>query len=91
MPISSTTILQQIVAADSIPSSTDPVYIPNIQIPAKIENLGMKLRQQNTVSDVMNKGIGDGNALKENNHTRKYKIKGNTYTCFIEALAGNYK
>ena len=39
----------------------------------------------------MNKGIGDGHALNENNHTTQDKIKGNTYTCFIEALTGNFE
>ena len=42
---------------------------PSIQIPANLGNLGVKLRQQTTVSDVVNKVIGDGAALKEINHT----------------------
>ena len=40
---------------------------------------------------MVNKGIGDGHALKENNHITQSKIKGNTYTWFIEALTGNYE
>ena len=35
-------------------------------------------------------GIGDGDALKENNHNTRDEIKDNTYICFIEALSGNY-
>ena len=75
MAISRTSTLQQVVAAGRVPSSTDPICIPIIQIPANLENLDMKLRQQSTVSDVVNKGIGDGHALKENNHTTEDKIK----------------
>ena len=91
MPISSTITLQQVVPADSIPSNTCPVRIPNIQIPANLGNLGVKLGQQTTVSDVVNKGIGCGNVQKENSHTTEDKIKGNTSNCFIEALNGNYE
>ena len=40
-----------------------------IQIPANLGNLGVKLRQQATALDVVNKGIGDGYAQKENSHT----------------------
>ena len=83
--------LQQVVAADSIPSNTGPIRIPSVQIPASLGNLVVKLRQQTTVLDVVNKVIGDGHALKENNHTIEDKIKGNTYTYFIEALNGNYE
>ena len=83
--------LQQVVAADSITSNTGPIRIPSVQIPASLGNLVVKLRQQTTVSDVVNKVIGDGHALKENNHTIEDKIKGNTYTYFIEALNGNYE
>ena len=45
----------------------------NIQIPANLGNLGMELRQKTTVPDVVNKGIGDGHALKENNIRKKIK------------------
>ena len=90
MPISSTTTLQQIVAANSIPSNTGPVRVPHIQIPSSLGNLGVQVRQQTTISDVVNKGIGDGHTLKENNHTTEDKIKGNIFTYFIEALNGNY-
>ena len=89
MPIPNMTTLQQVVATDSIPSNTGPIRIPNIQNPSNLGNLGVKLRQQTTVSNVVNKGIGDGHALKENNHTTEDKLKGNT--CFIEALNGNYE
>ena len=75
MAISSPTTLQQVVAAGRVSSNTDPICIPIIQIPANLENLDTKLRQQSTVSDVVNKGIGDGHALKENNHTTEDKIK----------------
>ena len=51
----------------------------------------MKLRQQTTVSDVVNKGIGGGHSQKENNHATEDTIKGNTYNCFIEVLNGNYE
>ena len=51
----------------------------------------MKLRQQTTVSDVVNKGIGDGHAQKENSHSTEDKIKGNTYKCFIEARNESYE
>ena len=50
----------------------------------------MKLRHQTTAADVVNKGIGYGYTLKENNHTTEDNIKGNTYTCFIVPLTGNY-
>ena len=69
MPISSTITLQQVVAADSIPFNTGPIRIPTIQIPANLRNVGVKLRQQTTVLDVVNKGIGGGHAQKENGHT----------------------
>ena len=62
MPISSTITLQQVVAADSIPSNTGRIGTPNIQIPANLGNLGVKLRHQITASDVVIKGIGDGHA-----------------------------
>ena len=75
MLISSTITLQKVVAAHSIPSNTGPIRIPNIQIPANLGNLIVKLRQQTTVSDVVNKGIGDGHAQKENSHTTEDKIK----------------
>ena len=91
MPISSTITPQQVIAVDSIPSNTGPIRIPNIQTPANLGNLGVKLRRQTTVSDVVNKGIGGGHAQKENSHTTDDKIKGNTYNCFIEALNGNYE
>ena len=51
----------------------------------------MKLRQQTTVSDVVNRSIGGGHAQKENSHTTQDKINGITYNCFIEALNGNYE
>ena len=91
MPISSTATLQQVAAADSVPSNTGPICIPSIQIPANLGNLGVKLRQQTTVSDVVNKGIGDGHALKEKNHSTEDKIKGNIYIFFIKTLDGNYE
>ena len=91
MPISSKITLQQVVAADSIRSSTGPIRIPNIQIPANIGSLGVRLRQQITVLDVVNKGIGGGHAQKECNHTTGDKIEGNIYNCFVEALNGNYE
>ena len=91
MSISSTITLQQVVAVDSIPSNTGPIHIPNIQTPANLGNLGLKLRRPTTVSDVVNKGIGSGHAQKENSDTTYDKIKGNTYNCFIEALNGNYE
>ena len=75
MPISSTITLQQVVAADSIPSNTGRIRTTNIQIPTNLGNLGMKLRQQITASDVVSKGIGDGHAQKENSHTTEDKIK----------------
>ena len=86
MPISSTITLQQVVAADSIPSNTGRIRTPNIQIPANLGNLGVKLRQQTTASDV-SKGIRDGHAQKENSH----KIKGNNCNYFNEALHENYE
>ena len=86
MPISSTATLQQVAAADSIPSNTGPICIPNIQIPANLGNLGVKLRQQTTASDVT-KGIRDGHAQKENSH----KIKGNNCNYFNKALPENYE
>ena len=51
----------------------------------------MKLRQQTTASDVVNKGIVDGHAQKENSHTTEDKTKGSNYNYFIEALHGNYE
>ena len=75
MPISSTITLQQVVAADSIPSNAGRIRTTNIQIPTNLGNLGMKLRQQITASDVVSKGIGDGHAQKENSHTTEDKIK----------------
>ena len=75
MPISSTITLQQVVAADSIPSNTGRIRTTNIQIPPNLGNLGVKLRQQITASDVVSKGIGDGHAQKENSHTTEDKIK----------------
>ena len=90
MPISSTITLQQVVAADSIPSNTGRIRTPNIQIPANLGKLGVKLRQQITALDVGSKGIGAGHAQKENSHTTEDKIKGNNYNYFIEALHGNY-
>ena len=62
-----------------------------IQIPANLGNLGVKLRQQATALDVVNKGIGDGYAEKENSHTTEKKIKGNNYNYFIEGYYGHYK
>ena len=73
MPISGTTTLQQVVAAGSIPSNAGTINITNIQIPANLGNLGMELRQKTTVRDVVNKGIGDGHALKENSIRKKIK------------------
>ena len=90
MPISSTITLQQVVAADRIPSNTGRIRTPNIQIPANLGNLGVKPRQQIIASDVVSKGIGDGHAQKENSHTTEDKTKGNNYNYFIEALHGNY-
>ena len=75
MSVSSTITLQQVVAADSIPSNTGRIRTPNIQIPANLGNLAMKLRQQITASDVVSKGIEDGHAQKENSHTTEDKIK----------------
>ena len=63
--------LQQVVATDSI--SSDPIRIPNIQIPANLGDFGVKLRQKTTVLHVMNKSIGDGHAQKENSHTTEDK------------------
>ena len=91
MPISSRITLRQLVVADSIPSNVSAIGIPNIQMPANLGNLVVKLRQQTTVSDVVNNGIGDGHAKKENSHTAEDKIKGDTYNCFIEALNGNHE
>ena len=91
MLISSMVTPQQVVAADSIPSNTCPICILNIQIPANFGNPGVKLRQQTTVLDVVNKGIGDGHVKKENSNTTEDKIKGNTYNYFNEALNGNYE
>ena len=82
---------QQVVAADSIPSNTCPICNPNIQIPGNFGNPGVKLRQQTTALDVVNKGIGDGHAKKESSHTTEDKIKGNTYNYFNEVLNGNYE
>ena len=73
MPISSTITLQQVLAADSITSNTGRISTLNIQIPANLGNLGVKLRQQATALDVANKGIGDGHAQKENSHTTENK------------------
>ena len=73
MPISSTITLQQVLAADSITSNTGRIRTLNIQIPANLGNLGVKLRQQATALDVANKGIGDGHAQKENSHTTENK------------------
>ena len=69
MAISSTITFQKVVATDTIPSNTGPVCIPNNQIPANLVNLGVKLRHQTTVSDVVNKCTGDEHAEKENSHT----------------------
>ena len=87
MPTSSPITL----AVDSILSNTDPIRIPNIQILANLGNLGTKLKQQTTVSDVVNKDARDRHVQKENSHTTKDKIKSNTYSCFIEARNGNYE
>ena len=87
MPISNPITL----GADSILSNTGPIRIPKIQIPANLGNLGLQLRQQATVSDVVNKGIGDGHAQKENSHTTEDKIKSNTCNRFIEARNGNHE
>ena len=46
-----------------------------MQIPANLGNLGVKLRQQITASDVVIKGIGDGHPQKENSHATEDKIK----------------
>ena len=89
MLISSTITLQK-VAADSIPSNTGRIRTPNIQIPANLGKLGVKLRQQVTASDVVSKGIGDGHVQKENSHTTEDKIRGNSYNYYIEPLNGNY-
>ena len=75
MPISSTITFQQVVAADSIPFNTGPIRIPNIQVPANLGNLGIKLGQRTTALDVVNKGIRGGHAQKENSHTTEDKIK----------------
>ena len=90
MPISSTITLQQLIAADSIPSSTGQIRTPNIQIPPNLGNLRVKPRQQTITSDVVSKGIGNGHAKKENSHTKEGKIKGNNYNYFIESLHENY-
>ena len=73
MQISSTITLQQVLAADSITSNTGRIRTLNIQIPANLGNLGVKLRQQATALDVVNKGIGDGHAQKESSHTTENK------------------
>ena len=91
MPISSSITLQQVVAADSIRSNTGQIRTPNIQIPANLGKLGVKLRQQATASDLVSKGIRDGHAQKDNSHTTEDKIKGNNHNYFIEALYGNYE
>ena len=91
MLISSTITLQQVVAADSIPSNTGRIRTANIQIPANLGNLDVKLRQQTTTSDVVSKGIGDGHVQRENSHSKEDKIKDNNYSYFIEALPGNYE
>ena len=75
MTISSTITLQQVVATDSIPSNTGPIHIPNNQIPANLGNPGMKIRHLTTVSDKVNKDIGDVHAQKENSHATEYEIK----------------
>ena len=62
MPISKTISLQQVVAVDSIPSNTGPISIPNIQSPANLGNLGIKLRRQTTALGAVSKGIGGGHA-----------------------------
>ena len=87
MPISSTITLQQVVAADSIRSNTGQIRTPNIQIPANLGNLGVKLRQQTTTSDFVSKGIRDGHAQKDNSHTTEDKIKGNNYNYFTGRVA----
>ena len=69
MPISSTITLKKAVAADSILSNAGLIRILNIQIPANLGNLGVKLTQQTTVSDVVNMDIGGAHAQKENSHT----------------------
>ena len=73
MAISSTITLQQVVAADSISSNKGAIHIPNIQIPANLGNLGVTLRQQTTVLDVVNKSIEDDHAQKENSLPHKIK------------------
>ena len=73
MAISSTITLQQVVAADSISSNTGAIRISNIQIPPNLGNLGVTLRQQTTVLDVVNKSIGDDHAQKENSLPHKIK------------------
>ena len=78
-------------SGDSTPSNTDRIRTPNIQIRANLGNLGVKLRQQTTASDVVNKGIVDGHAQKENSHTTEDKTKGNNYNYFSEALHGDYE
>ena len=76
MPISTTITFQQVVAAaDSIPFNTGSICIPNIQVPANLENLGVKLRQRTTVLHVVNKDIRGGHPQKENSHTIEDKIK----------------
>ena len=67
MSISSTTTLEQVVAADIITVNTGSKCILKICVP------------------VVNKDIGDGDALKENNQYHR------SNTCFIEALNANYE
>ena len=71
MLISSTITLQQVVAADSIPSNTGRIRTSNIQFPAKLGNLGVKLRQCTTALDVVSKGIGE-NSRKEEKRKQSY-------------------
>ena len=76
------------MTTDSIRSNTGQICTPNIQIPGNLGNLGVKLRQQITASDVVSKGIGDGHAQRENSHATEDKIKGNSYNYFLEGLHG---
>ena len=62
-----------------------------LQLPVNPKNLGVKLRQQTTVSCVVKKVIGDGHALKESNHTTEDQTEGHIYTYFTEALTENYR
>ena len=65
--ISSTTTVEQVVAADIIPANTGRRCILKICVP------------------VVNKDIGGGDALKENNQYHR------SNTCFIKALNANYE